>query len=533
MIIHVLTSLIISYSSSQSYGAPQKPTAPPPPDTESSPVEPPVVKKHTVRPPAPEVVPSPPVVKNEPAMIENTPTVSPVQSESSGADLAREDEKNEARLARIYKKYNAQEVSDNEWSKIVGDKAAESYSLQSGDTLWDISTKFFGNGFYWPKVWQLNDQITNPHNIRVGNSLRFSPGSTTAAPQLAVNQTADADGVQPPGIGGMASTQTESGGEQDIETIQVEEGTGFAGSSQLTIPAPTKRGSKVGQIPPSFREWKSTANKYDQNGFAVEGAHKIHKTPRLSLTSIILENPWVAEGKILEMEGDTTVASTYQNLIFSSQGNLQKGDFFTVFSDNGTIDDPVTGEHLGTEIQTRGVIEVLEAVQGAQGMFRAEVIYAGLPIRIGDHLKGGKNITQVEYSRGGAESGVSARIVNGEFGKRRVLSLHNIVYLDKGDQDGLQVGSLLNVLKNTKLRNAKSIVGFDPKPIGTLKVAHVDHHVSTAIIISEKDAIQPGDETGLVADAGATNRHLMKEDNPESGDGSDSTPPVEDEQASP
>src|ERR1019366_3627742 len=104
-------------------------------------------------------------------------------------EISSSDTRNEARFARIYKKYNQIEVGDEKWAQIAGSKSSEDYSIQDGDNLWDVSTKFFGNGFYWPKVWQLNDTITNPHMVRVGNSIKFSPGSTTVAPSLSVEES--------------------------------------------------------------------------------------------------------------------------------------------------------------------------------------------------------------------------------------------------------------------------------------------------------------------------------------------------------
>ena len=48
------------------------------------------------------------------------------------------------------------------------------YTVKKGDTLWDISSKFLKNPFLWPKVWQRNPYITNPHWIYPGNPVRLS-----------------------------------------------------------------------------------------------------------------------------------------------------------------------------------------------------------------------------------------------------------------------------------------------------------------------------------------------------------------------
>src|SRR5512136_1301773 len=50
----------------------------------------------------------------------------------------------------------------------------EVYTIKKGDTLWDISAKFLKDPFLWPKLWQRNPYITNPHWIYPGNPIRLS-----------------------------------------------------------------------------------------------------------------------------------------------------------------------------------------------------------------------------------------------------------------------------------------------------------------------------------------------------------------------
>ncbi|HSB07626.1 MAG TPA: LysM peptidoglycan-binding domain-containing protein [Thermodesulfobacteriota bacterium] len=49
----------------------------------------------------------------------------------------------------------------------------EIYTIEKGDTLWDISSRFLQNPFLWPKLWQRNPYITNPHWIFPGNPIRL------------------------------------------------------------------------------------------------------------------------------------------------------------------------------------------------------------------------------------------------------------------------------------------------------------------------------------------------------------------------
>jgi hypothetical protein len=47
----------------------------------------------------------------------------------------------------------------------------ETYIVQEGDTLWDISTVFLRDPWFWPEIWFKNPQVENPHLIYPGDTL--------------------------------------------------------------------------------------------------------------------------------------------------------------------------------------------------------------------------------------------------------------------------------------------------------------------------------------------------------------------------
>ncbi|WP_299693851.1 LysM peptidoglycan-binding domain-containing protein [uncultured Vibrio sp.] len=49
--------------------------------------------------------------------------------------------------------------------------APETYVVVKGDTLWDISAMYLDSPWLWPRLWQVNPEIENPHLIYPGDKL--------------------------------------------------------------------------------------------------------------------------------------------------------------------------------------------------------------------------------------------------------------------------------------------------------------------------------------------------------------------------
>ena len=73
----------------------------------------------------------------------------------------------------------------NEIEFIPGEDSGFFYIIEKGDTLWDLSQKFYNSQWDWPALWEMNDEIKNPHWIYPGKKIRiFFKEKTKLAPKI-------------------------------------------------------------------------------------------------------------------------------------------------------------------------------------------------------------------------------------------------------------------------------------------------------------------------------------------------------------
>ena len=58
--------------------------------------------------------------------------------------------------------------------KSIKKKEIIDYQIVPNDTLWDISDSFYGDPWLWPKIWDLNPYIDDPHWIYPENKLKIA-----------------------------------------------------------------------------------------------------------------------------------------------------------------------------------------------------------------------------------------------------------------------------------------------------------------------------------------------------------------------
>lgn len=78
-----------------------------------------------------------------------------------------------------------------EKKQVIESKTGFYYTIQKGDTLWDLSEHFNNSPWLWHELWEENDHIPNPHWIYPGEKIRLfqKSGSHTFSPESTMIKT--------------------------------------------------------------------------------------------------------------------------------------------------------------------------------------------------------------------------------------------------------------------------------------------------------------------------------------------------------
>lgn len=91
------------------------------------------------------------------------------------------------------------------------------YVIKKGDTLWGLSQRFLNDPKYWPGLWSKNQEITNPHLIYPGQTVRFVDGRMEIVPAVEA-------GGQKAGTAATEATQVSEVAEEKTFTVRGNEG---------------------------------------------------------------------------------------------------------------------------------------------------------------------------------------------------------------------------------------------------------------------------------------------------------------------
>jgi len=214
---------------------------------------------------------------------------------------------------------------------------------------------------------------------------------------------------------------------------------------------------------------------------AIDSVGFVRKTPLTSygtITKVIIV-------KELISEWDMVYVRPGKNATF------KLGDRFTIYRTLEAVRDPVTDARLGVQYYIVGVLEIIEV---AQPYSTAKVIKSYRHIEDDDLL--------IPYKARSSKIAISdsqkpfdGKIVGVEEA-RELVADQDLVFIDKGQKDGIKIGQYYSVYYQPEVLDEKDQTKalLPPSDVGRILVLHVEETTATALVTATKKVIEVGEK---------------------------------------
>ena len=331
------------------------------------------------------------------------------------------------------------------------------YIVKKGDTLWDISSQFLRDPWYWPEIWHKNRQVQNPHLIYPGDELTLI--YVNGQPQIAVN-----DEVPPQKIPPAPVVPKEVIPQKIIPPVT---------RTTVTTTHPALRTVKLS---PRIRSQGIDASVVTIPGDAIR---QLLTRPRVVTKEELEAAPYILASD------DNHLIMGQDNTIYI-RGELDKDRVrFTVFRPGKELIDPETDEVFGFEAIYAGEAHIKKYDDPAIAILTSST----REILIGDRL------LPVDKSK--IDNLYFPRAPEHEL-KGQIISLHNALFgiakyqiavINRGSRDGLEVGHLLETqsagetaIDNYSLKN-RGAIRLPDKRSGLMMIFRLFDKVSYGLIL--------------------------------------------------
>lgn len=322
----------------------------------------------------------------------------------------------------------------------IREDAPDRHIVVKGDTLWDISAKFFKDPWKWPEIWALNKQdIKDPHWIYPGNIVYLDRRSGTLS-------------TTPPAGDNNANAGNDDTAANGVEKLSPK--ARVVGQNSEAIPA----------IP-----------------FNIIGS--------------FLSRPLVIEGE--DLEHAPKLVGTYEQRTLLSANDIayaqnlpaDKGVQWQIYRPSVTFIDPDTDEELGREVLYLG--DATAEKFGNPSSMR--ITKAVLEINKGDYFAQASAGYSTDFLPHAPSTPINAKVIS-IYGGVQQAGQRAVITLNKGQRDGVEVGHVLGIYQKGEVIKTKG--WFTPNVVlpdmryGLVMVFRVFNKVSYALVMETKLPVQ-------------------------------------------
>lgn len=422
----------------------------------------------------------------------------PVEAKPEIFDVGRE----ERELLSMAQNIQGQ-ISDTEWSEVATAAKIETYTVVKDDWLFKISKKLFGSGFFYPKIWSLNSYITNPHFIEPGMILSFTTGSGSSAPQVKLGSFTTEELTAEPGTmvadnaGDLANfgEGTRPKWLDDKKRLE-DQGVYFQYASEETMEDLTKAGEQAlnreyeSYNPPRSDFEVVIPSNYDKSGFDKSSRVFFSFKEGFYLSTFVSTNIVQDFGSITNGADENTFFTVMDRAYveFDESVNALAGDKFSVYTSLGKAKHE-NSDREGYKYAIIGHIKLIKKIRNKWEVEFIEV--AGTPRR-GDRITVFtpkiERITTTFNSRL-----IEAGIVSSYLPNQTILSFGDVVYLDRGRADGVEMGNIFEAYGFKDRATTKNITDQPTYKMGELTVITLTDNFATALITKSIRDFYTGD----------------------------------------
>jgi hypothetical protein len=316
------------------------------------------------------------------------------------------------------------------------------YVVQPGDTLWDISARFFKSPWLWPELWYDNPYIKNPHLIYPGDVITFA--YVNGHPALSISRGGTTVASTAPGVRMLRPKVERTPLAQAIPTIPYDDISALLSKPRVM-----------------------TLDQYHDAAYIL----------------------MPTDGQLVAAVPD----SVYARDLGEHAG---PGKSYAIVHKAKALKDPDSGKTLGYEVLYLGRAEVTQGGDPAT----LKLVSTTREVHAGDRLVAAESgIVPTQFPLRTPCTGLEAAIID-VIGGISEVAQYQVVVLDRGKQNGLRVGDVLGIYRPGKTirdpyaRNGlSSQVELPERREGELVVFRAFKHVSYGLIMRALRPIKTGD----------------------------------------
>ena len=395
------------------------------------------------------------------------------------------------------------QITDPEWNEVATAAKVDTYTVVPNDWLFKISKRIFGTGFYYPKIWSLNSFITNPHFIEPGMILSFTTGSGSRAPEVKLGSFSEDELNAVPGSIGNTNASDLANFGEDVRPEWIDEknnlekqGVYFQYASEETMEDLTRAGEQA--LNREYENYEPPRNEfdvivpknYDKSGFDKNSRIFYSVKEGFYLSTFVSTNIVQDFGKITDGPDEniyfTKLDKAYVQ--FDETMNVLPGDKFSVYSSGGKVKQ-ANSDREGYKYTIVGQIKLIRKIRDKWEVEFIEV--AGTPQR-GDRITAYtpkiERITKTYNSRL-----IEAAVLATFQPMQTMLSYGDVVYIDRGRADGVEMGNVLDVYGFKDRSTNKNITDQPTYKLGELTVITLTDNFATALVTASIRDFYPGD----------------------------------------